>query len=106
LQDLEARQLIDEHFLPSRNDLAGAFGDLGTIGVLMLIFALRGSLGWFAKTTPRAVVRGIQLGLALTLIVTAIGFMQKSGAVSILGVNVFYLAVAAICFAIVLALWW
>jgi len=162
--------LIDGHFLPSRSDLAGAFGDLGTfapltigmisachldptnvmivfglcyflsalvyrmsmpvqpmkaiaalaivqgatiatiagssltIGVLMLIFALTGSLGWFAKITPRAVVRGIQLGLAFTLIVTAIGFMQKSGAVSILGVNVSYLTVGAICFAIVLVL--
>jgi hypothetical protein len=160
--------LIDWHFLPSRSDLAGAFGDLGTfapltigmisachldptnvmivfglcyflsalvyrmpmpvqpmkaiaalaiaqgatiatiagssltIGVLMLIFALTGSLGWFTKTTPRAVVRGIQLGLALTLITTAIGFMQKSGSVNILGVNISYLAVAGICFTIVL----
>ena len=70
----------------------------------MLVLALTGSLEWFAKITPRVAVRGIQLGLALTLILTATRFVQTTGELNILGINIPYLAVAAICFVIILAL--
>ncbi len=159
-----------KHFLPNRNDVAGAFGDLGTfipltvgvivagqleagnvmiafgicylisaliyrmpmpvqpmkaiaalaiaggataatiagsglmIGVLMFLLAVTGSLEWFAKITPRVAVRGIQFGLALTLMITATRFMWRSGVIDLAGVNVPYLALATICFAIVLVL--
>jgi hypothetical protein len=75
-----------------------------TIGLIMFILAATGSLEWLAKITPRCAVRGIQLGLAFTLIMTAIRFMEKNRNIAILGMNVSYLAVAAICFVIVLVL--
>jgi hypothetical protein len=37
------------------------------VGVVMLILATTGSLDWIARTVPKAVVRGIQVGLGLQL---------------------------------------
>jgi MFS superfamily sulfate permease-like transporter len=37
------------------------------MGVVMLALSLSGALGWLARNIPRPVVRGIQLGLALSL---------------------------------------
>ena len=48
------------------------------IGVAMLILAATHSLDWIAKVVPRAVVRGIQLGLGLTLARLALGDYAKA----------------------------
>jgi len=43
------------------------------IGVVMLLLALSGGLDWLARVVPKEVVRGIQLGLGLTLAMLALG---------------------------------
>jgi MFS superfamily sulfate permease-like transporter len=43
------------------------------IGAVMLVLTLSGLLDWLARVIPREVVRGIQLGLALTLSKLALG---------------------------------
>ena len=42
------------------------------IGVAMLVLALSGSLDWIARVVPREVIRGIQLGLGITLATLAL----------------------------------
>ncbi len=42
------------------------------IGAVMLILALTGLLDWLARTVPKEVVRGIQLGLGITLATLAL----------------------------------
>ena len=42
------------------------------IGAVMLLLALTGMLGWLARAVPREVVRGIQVGLGLTLATLAL----------------------------------
>ena len=52
------------------------------VGVTMLILANTGALGWIARTVPKAVVRGIQVGLGLQLLTLALTrFIPGSGAV-------------------------
>ncbi len=43
------------------------FGGGLAVGALMLVLAATGLLGWLAQVVPRCVVRGVQLGLALSL---------------------------------------
>ncbi len=43
-----------------------------TIGVVMLVLAVTGALGWLARIVPKEVVRGIQLGLGSTLATLAL----------------------------------
>ena len=51
------------------------------IGVAMLLLAATRSLDWIARVVPRSVVRGIQLGLGLTLARLALGdYMKADGA--------------------------
>ncbi|MCJ7761479.1 putative sulfate/molybdate transporter, partial [Candidatus Bathyarchaeota archaeon] len=64
------------------------------IGIVLLALTLTGSLGWFSKITPKSVVRGIQLGLGLTLMNTAASFMQKQGAIPLLGFGVPFWVIA------------
>jgi hypothetical protein len=75
------------------------------MGMVLLGLTLTGSLNWFAKITPRSVVRGIQLGLGLTLMSTAVSFMQKQGTISLMGYGISFWIIAAICVVIVLALY-
>jgi MYXO-CTERM domain-containing protein len=53
------------------------------IGVAMLLLAATGALGWLARVVPKEVVRGIQLGLGITLATLALreyaGADGKSG---------------------------
>lgn len=52
---------------------AGTFAGGGlVIGAVMLLLALTGSLDWLARTVPKEVVRGIQLGLGITLATLAL----------------------------------
>ena len=41
------------------------------VGVVMLILANTGALGWIARTVPKPVVRGIQVGLGIQLLTLA-----------------------------------
>jgi MFS superfamily sulfate permease-like transporter len=51
----------------------GTFAGGGlVIGVAMLLLAVTGLLDWLARTVPREVVRGIQLGLGITLATLAL----------------------------------
>ena len=75
------------------------------IGIILLLLTLTGSINWLSKITPKSVVRGIQLGLALALMNTAASFMQKKGALPLFGIDISFWTVAAICVVIVLLLY-
>ena len=50
------------------------------IGVVMLVLSLTGLIDWIARIVPKAVVRGIQLGLGLQLADIALGnYVQSDG---------------------------
>jgi MFS superfamily sulfate permease-like transporter len=68
-----AALMLANHYSPGT--LAGAGL---VIGVGMLLLALTGTLDWLARIVPRAVVRGIQLGLGLTLAKLALGDYAKA----------------------------
>jgi len=68
------------------------------IGAVMLALALSGVLGWVAARIPLCVVRGIQLGLGLSLASLALGrYVPSQGAAG--------WVLAAAGFAVLLALW-
>jgi len=50
------------------------------IGVAMLVLSMTGLLDWLAQVVPKQVVRGIQLGLGITLATLALGMFGKDGA--------------------------
>lgn len=51
------------------------------IGVTMLVLTLSGGIDWLARVVPRAVVRGLQLGLGLQLALLALrDYVQRDGA--------------------------
>mgnify|MGYP005839558445 CR=1 FL=1 len=49
------------------------------IGIVLIILAFSGAVDLIYKVTPRSVVRGIQLGLSLNLILIAFMSMQSDG---------------------------
>ncbi|MCA2990563.1 putative sulfate/molybdate transporter [Gemmatimonas sp.] len=49
------------------------------VGVTMLVLANSGALEWIARTVPKAVVRGIQVGLGLQLLTLAVTRFLPSG---------------------------
>lgn len=51
------------------------------IGIAMLLLTITGGIDWLARTVPRAVVRGLQLGLGLQLARLALSnYVQRDGA--------------------------
>ena len=51
------------------------------IGIVMLVLAFSGGIGWLAKVVPKAVVRGLQLGLGIQLAMLALkDYVQADGA--------------------------
>lgn len=68
------------------------------IGAVMLVLTLSGALGWLARVIPRCAVRGIQMGLGLSLA----GLALKTY-VPAMGPPGYGLAV--VCFALVVVLW-
>jgi xanthine/uracil/vitamin C permease (AzgA family) len=50
------------------------------IGAVMLALSVTGLLDWLARVVPKQVVRGIQLGLGITLATLALGMFGKDGA--------------------------
>lgn len=94
MQPLKAMAVIVITQKLSAGVLAG--GGLA-VGMVMLLLALTGALGWLVRVIPRAVVRGLQVGLGLKLAQLAIGdYAGKSGGVG--------WAVAGGCFAAAMAL--
>lgn len=50
------------------------------IGVVMLVLALSGGIDWLARIVPKAVIRGLQLGLGIQLAMLAVrDYMQADG---------------------------
>ena len=68
------------------------------IGLLMLALSASGAIDWLARTVPKAVVRGLQLGLGMQLALLALrDYVQSDGSRGFV--------LAAIAFAITIALW-
>lgn len=59
---------------------ASAFG----MGAIWLVFGLTGVMGWIAKVTPHAVVRGIQVALGLLLALKAFNMLSTWWALGLL----------------------
>lgn len=67
------------------------------VGVVMLVLALSGGLGWIARVVPKPVVRGIQVGLGLQLAQLALTrYVPQEGAVMGWGLAAISLAVVAL----------
>lgn len=69
------------------------FGGALVVGAVMLLLSLTGAIDWINSLLPVGVVRGIQFGLGMSLILVAFGFMQREGA---LGLVVALVSVAAV----------
>lgn len=68
------------------------------IGLVMLALTFSGAIAWLARTVPKAVVRGLQLGLGLQLALLATrDYVQSDGTPG--------LVLAAAAFVLVIALW-
>lgn len=68
-----------------------------SIGIVMLVLTLTGGITWLARIVPKAVVRGLQLGLGIQLALLALrDYVQSDGMRGY--------ALAAIAFVIVIAL--
>lgn len=67
------------------------------IGVVMLALTVTGAIGWLTRVVPRAVVRGLQLGLGIQLALLALrDYVQSDGPRGY--------ALAAVAFCIIIAL--
>jgi MFS superfamily molybdate transporter len=84
--------VITQHIAPGV-----LYGGGLAIGIAMLILTLTGGIDWLARVVPRAVVRGLQLGLGLQLATLALGnYIQRDGARGYV--------LAALAFVIIIAL--
>jgi len=67
--------VITQHIAPGV-----LYGGGFSIGVAMLILTITGGIDWLGRVVPRAVVRGLQLGLGLQLSLLALGnYVQRDG---------------------------
>ncbi|EEQ91456.1 sulfate transporter [Blastomyces dermatitidis ER-3] len=57
---------IAKHFTPGQIAAAGIF-----VGACILLFSVTGLLTWFARVVPTPVVKGIQVGAGLSLVISA-----------------------------------
>ncbi|EER37820.1 sulfate transporter [Histoplasma capsulatum H143] len=57
---------IAKHFSPGEIAAAGIF-----VGACILLFSVTGLLKWFARVVPTPVVKGIQVGAGLSLVISA-----------------------------------
>jgi hypothetical protein len=84
--------VITQHIAPGV-----LYGGGFSIGVAMLILTITGGIDWLGRVVPRAVVRGLQLGLGLQLSLLALGnYVQRDGASGYV--------LAAVSFVIIIAL--
>jgi hypothetical protein len=47
------------------------------LGLILLVLALTGAIGWFARIVPQSVVTGLQLGLGMTLALLSLELMAE-----------------------------
>jgi MFS superfamily sulfate permease-like transporter len=47
------------------------------LGLILLVLALTGAIGWFARIVPQSVVTGLQLGLGITLALLSLELMAE-----------------------------
>ena len=67
--------VITQHIAPGV-----LYGGGLAIGIAMLLLTITGGIEWLARVVPRAVVRGLQLGLGLQLATLALGkYVQQDG---------------------------
>lgn len=67
------------------------------IGIAMLLLTLTGAIGWLARIVPRAVVRGLQLGLGIQLAMLALKeYVQADGMRGYLAAGVAFLIIIAL----------
>jgi hypothetical protein len=67
--------VITQHIAPGV-----LYGGGLAIGIAMLLLTITGGIDWLARVVPRAVVRGLQLGLGLQLATLALGkYVQQDG---------------------------
>jgi MFS superfamily sulfate permease-like transporter len=80
--------------------LSGAvlYGGGLAVGATMLLLTLTGGLGWLARRIPRCAVRGVQMGLGLSLAGLALkNYVPAMGAAGY--------ALAGVCFVVTVLLW-
>ena len=84
--------VITQHIAPGV-----LYGGGFAIGVAMVILTITGGIDWLSRVVPRAVVRGLQLGLGLQLSLLALGnYIQRDGTSGYV--------LAAVSFVIIIAL--
>lgn len=95
MQPLKAMAVI---VITQKIPAATLFGGGLAIAVIMLALSLSGALTWIARIVPRCVVRGIQLGLGVSLASLALkNYIPSMGAPGYM--------LAAACAACIIALW-
>jgi len=72
---------IAQHWTPSMVYASG-FG----MGLVWILFALTGLVGWMAKVTPPSVIRGIQAALGVLLAIEAVKLLSTGWALGIVSV--------------------
>ena len=84
--------VITQHIAPGV-----LYGGGFAIGIAMMILTITGGIDWMSRVVPRAVVRGLQLGLGLQLSLLALGnYVQRDGTSGYV--------LAAVAFVIIIAL--
>jgi len=76
VQPLKAMAAI---MIATRPDPSLLFGAGLSIGAIMIVLSFTGALTKLHERMPRSVVRGIQLGLGMSLMAIAAGYMQRDG---------------------------
>ena len=72
---------IAQHWTPSMVYASGF-----AMGVVWIVFALTGVIGWIAKVTPNSVIRGIQASLGVLLAIAAIKMISTWWAIGIVSI--------------------
>jgi len=72
---------IAQHWTPSMVYASGF-----AMGVIWIVFALTGVIGWIAKVTPNSVIRGIQASLGVLLAIAAIKMISTWWAIGMVSI--------------------
>lgn len=72
---------IAQHWSPSMV-YASAFG----MGIIWIVFAMTGIVGWLARVTPNPVIRGIQATLGILLMIEAVKMLSTGWLLGIISV--------------------
>jgi len=77
---------IAQHWSPSMIYASGF-----AMGIVWLLFAFTGAIGWIARVTPKSVIRGIQASLGILLLIEAVKMLSTWWALGIGAVAVAFL---------------